>query len=195
MADIMKHVGTHGQKPCVVVFREVPNEPDNCLIVETSSLEDQKHDDLMNVVQSLEAQESNNVSEVLSRRNFTDGSNMLNDLHFSKKLIKVPVNKVSLTPTPADSISLAEVNAEINKLENQSNPPLNTEVAPETLERPAPVEAGGEGEAEGLLIQAGLLEEDAKALMADAEAKREQAYSMDPSLAPKKGPGRPKKTS
>jgi hypothetical protein len=195
MANIMKHVGTHGQKPCVVVFREVPNEPDNCLIVETGTLEDQKHDDLMNVIQSLEAQESNNVSEVLSRRNFTDGSNMLNDLHFSKKLIKVSANDVSLTPTPADSISLAEVNAEINKMEAGSNPPLNTEVAPETLERPAPVDTGVEGEAEGLLIQAGLLEEDAKALMADAESKRAQAYSMDPNLAPKKGPGRPKKTS
>jgi len=195
MANIMKHVGTHGQKPCVVVFREVPNEPDNCLIVETGTLEDQKHDDLMNVIQSLEAQESNNVSEVLSRRNFTDGSNMLNDLHFSKKLIKVSANDVSLTPTPADSISLAEVNAEINKMEAGANPPLNTEVAPETLERPAPVDTGVEGEAEGLLIQAGLLEEDAKALMADAESKRAQAYSMDPNLAPKKGPGRPKKTS
>mgnify|MGYP006872172135 CR=1 FL=1 len=119
MANIMKHVGTHGQKPCVVVFREVPNEPDNCLIVETGTLEDQKHDDLMNVVQSLEAQESNNVSEVLSRRTFTDGSNMLNDLHFSKKLIKVAVGNVNLTPTPADSISLAEVNAEINKIETE----------------------------------------------------------------------------
>jgi len=194
MANIMKHVGTHGQKPCVVVFREVPNEPDNCLIVETGTLEDQKHDDLMNVVQSLEAQESNNVSEVLSRRTFTDGSNMLNDLHFSKKLIKVAVGNVNLTPTPADSISLAEVNAEINKLETGSNPPLNTEVAPETLERPTPV-VSGEGEAEGLLVQADLLEEDAKALMADAEAKRAQAFSMDPNLAPKKGPGRPKKTS
>ena len=194
MANIMKHVGTHGQKPCVVVFREVPNEPDHCLIVETQTLEDQKHDDLMNVVQSLEAQESNNISEVLSRRAFTDGSNMLNDLHFSKKLIKVGVNAVNLTPTPADSISLAEVNAEINKMESGSNPPLNTEVAPETLERPTPVQTGASGEAEGLLIQAGLLEEDAKALMEDAESKRTLAYSMDPSLAPKKGPGRPKKT-
>ena len=106
MANIMKHVGTHGQKPCVVVFREVPNEPDNCLIVETGTLEDQKHDDLMNVVQSLEAQESNNVSEVLSRRTFTDGSNMLNDLHFSKKLVKVSVGNVNLTPTPSDSCLL-----------------------------------------------------------------------------------------
>jgi hypothetical protein len=195
MANIMKHVGTHGQKPCVVVFREVPNEPDNCLIVETGTLEDQKHDDLMNVVQSLEAQESNNVSEVLSRRTFTDGSNMLNDLHFSKKLVKVSVGNVNLTPTPSDSISLAEVNAEINKIETGSNPPMNTEVMPETLDGPATVPTGEENPAEGLLVQAGLLEEDAKALMADAESKRAQAYSMDPDLAPKKGPGRPKKTS
>src|SRR6056300_1350387 len=100
MANIMKHVGTHGQKPCVVVFREVPNEPDHCLIVETQTLEDQKHDDLMNVVQSLEAQESNNISEVLSRRQFPDGSNILNDLHFTKKLVKVASNLVFLTPTP-----------------------------------------------------------------------------------------------
>ena len=113
MADIMKHVGSYGEKPCVVVFREVPNEPENCLIVESASLEDSKHDDLMNVVASLEAQESNNVSEVLSRRQFTDGTNMLNDLHFSKKLIKVPVDMVFLTPTPSQKISLQEVNAEI----------------------------------------------------------------------------------
>ena len=92
MADIMKHVGSVGDKPCVVVFREVPNEPDNCVVVETDGLDPQKHDDLMNVVQSLEAQESNNISEVLARRQFTDGTNMLNDLHFSKKLTKIGVD-------------------------------------------------------------------------------------------------------
>ena len=195
MANIMKHVGSHGQKPCVVVFRQVPNEPENCLIVETGTLEEQKHDDLLNVVQSLEAQESNNISEVLSRRTFTDGSNMLNDLHFSKKLIKVSVGNVNLTPTPSDSISLAEVNAEIGKIESDSNPPMNTVIAPETLERPVAVPTGATDLAEGLIVQAGLLEEDAKALMADAESKRAEAFAMDPSLAPKKGPGRPKKTS
>ena len=130
---VLKHVGKYGEKPCVVVFREVPNEPENCLIVETGSLEDQKHDDLMNVVQSLEAQESNEISEVLSRRQFTDGSNMLNDLHFTKKLTKVASNLVFLTPTPTDKIALSDVNAEIDKLANDSNPPLNTEVEPEVL--------------------------------------------------------------
>ena len=187
MADIMKHVGSYGEKPCVVVFREVPNEPENCLIVESASLEDSKHDDLMNVVASLEAQESNNVSEVLSRRQFTDGTNMLNDLHFSKKLIKVPVDMVFLTPTPSQKISLQEVNAEINKLETGSNPPLNVDVDPETLQTPNPVEVQGDASAEeGLLVQAEMIEQDAKQLMEDAESKKAEAYKLDPSLKPKK---------
>ena len=87
----------------------------------------------MNVISSLEAQESNEVSEVLSRRQFTDGSNMLNDLHFTKKLVKVASDLVFLTPTPTDKIALADVNSEIMKLENDSNPPLNTEVDPDVL--------------------------------------------------------------
>ena len=188
---VLKHVGKYGEKPCVVVFREVPNEPDNCLIVETGSLEDQKHDDLMNVVQSLEAQESNEISEVLSRRQFTDGSNMLNDLHFTKKLTKVASNLVFLTPTPTDKIALSDVNAEIGKLANDSNPPLNTEVEPDVL-----AEEQGDAvsqQARNLLAQADLIEGDAKVMMEDAEAKKKAAYELDPSLAPKKGPGRPPK--
>ena len=187
MAELMKHVGSYGEKPCVVVFREVPNEPDNCLIVESASLEDSKHDDLMNVVASLEAQESNNVSEVLSRRQFSDGTNILNDLHFSKKLIKVPVDMVFLTPTPSQKISLQEVNAEINKIETGSNPPLNVDVDPGSLQTPNPVEVTGDASAaEGLLVQAEMIEQDAKQLMEDAESKKAEAYKLDPSLKPKK---------
>ena len=187
MAELMKHVGSYGEKPCVVVFREVPNEPDNCLIVESASLDDSKHDDLMNIVASLEAQESNNVSEVLSRRQFSDGTNILNDLHFSKKLIKVPVDMVFLTPTPSQKISLQEVNAEINKIETGSNPPLNVDVDPDTLQTPNPVEVTGDASAaEGLLVQAEMIEQDAKQLMEDAESKKAEAYKLDPSLKPKK---------
>ncbi len=192
---VLKHVGKYGEKPCVVVFREVPNEPENCLIVETTSLEDQKHDDLMNVVQSLEAQESNSISEVLSRRQFTDGSNMLNDLHFTKKLIKVSSDLVFLTPTPTDKIALAEVNKEIQKLDNNSNPPLNTEANPDAVMEQQADESSNESRAQGLLQQAELIEGDAKAMMDDAEAKKQAAYDLDPSLAPKKGPGRPPKAS
>jgi hypothetical protein len=190
---VLKHVGKYGEKPCVVVFREVPNEPENCLIVETTSLEDQKHDELMNIVQSLEAQESNEISEVLSRRQFPDGSNVLNDLHFSKKLIKVSSSLVFLTPTPTDKIALADVNKEIKKLDQGTNPPLNTEVNPDTLMEQQIDESSVNSKAEGLLAQAELIEGDAKAMMEDAKAKRQAAYDLDPSLAPKKGPGRPPK--
>ena len=202
MAEVMKHVGKVGEKPVVVVFREVPNEPDNALIVETGTLEPDQHDALMNVIQSPEAQESNNVSEVLHRRTFPDGSNMLTSLHYSKKITKVPVNLVSLTPTPSQAVALEEVNAEIRKIEAGSNPPLNTEVDPATLEtdptlaaeQSAPVSSDDPVEvAKGILQQAMLMEEDVKAMQRDIDLKKAEAYNMAPELQPKKGPGRPKK--
>ncbi len=202
MAEVMKHVGKVGEKPVVVVFREVPNEPDNALIVETGSLEPDQHDALMNVIQSPEAQESNNVSEVLHRRTFPDGSNMLTSLHYSKKITKVPVNLVSLTPTPSQAVALEEVNAEIRKIEAGSNPPLNTEVDPATLEtdptlaaeQSAPVSSDDPVEvAKGILQQAMLMEEDVKAMQRDIDLKKAEAYNLAPELQPKKGPGRPKK--
>ena len=202
MADVMKHVGKIGEKPVVVVFREVPNEPDNALVVETGALEPDQHDALMNVVQSPEAQESNNISEVLHRRTFPDGSNMLTALHYAKKINKVPVNLVSLTPTPSQSVSLEEVNAEIRKIENDSNPPLNTEVDPATIEtdpglaeqESAPVSSDDPVEvAKGMLQQAMLMEEDVKAMQRDIDLKKAEAYNLEPELQPKKGPGRPKK--
>jgi hypothetical protein len=205
MAEVMKHVGKVGEKPVVVVYREVPNEPENALIVETGSLEPEQHDALMSVVQSAEAQESNNISEVLHRRTFPDGSNMLTSLHFSKKIVKTPVNLVKLTPTPQQSVALEDVNAEIRKIESGSNPPLNTEVdpnapiiesdptlasanatAPESSDDPTEI-------AKGILRQAMIMEDDIKAMQKDIDSKKAEAYRLAPELTPKKGPGRPKK--
>jgi hypothetical protein len=207
MSTQMKHVGKIGEKPCVVLFRQVPNEPDFALVVKTENLPDAQHDALMNVVQSAEAQEANEVSEVLDRRQFGDGSNMLQQLHFDKRIEKVQTNLVSLTPTPATSISLSDVNVELNKIVNNSNPPLKTdpiqpadnplnESVTNPVEANAPVAEGEVNETQialNLLQQATMLEEDASALMNDAEAKKQEAYRLNPELEPRKGPGRPKK--
>jgi hypothetical protein len=217
MATPMKHVGKVGEKPCVVLYREVPGEPDFALIVQTTNLPDAQHDALMNIVQSAEAQEANEVSEVLDRRQFSDGSNMLQQLHFDKRIEKVSVDLVSLTPTPSNSISLAEVNAEIRKIANNSNPPLKTDAIqqmdtldnqsvttnpvvaesdPTLAQTNAPVVEGDVNESQialNLLQQATILEDDAHAIMNDAEAKRQEAYRLNPDLEPRKGPGRPKK--
>lgn len=203
---MLKHVGKVGEKPCVVLFREVPNEPNNALVVMTGSLANEQHDSLMNVVQSAEAQEANEISEVLHRRQFPDGTNMLTALHTLKKIEKVAVELVSLTPTPGQAVALSEVNAEIAKINAQSNPPLKTEVDPvsvdtsplpgETVDNTATTDNGTEPEsvAKNILFQADLMIEDANKMLAEAEAKRDEAYALDPSLKPKKGPGRPKKS-
>lgn len=220
MANPMKHVGKVGEKPCVILYREVPGEPENCLIVKTDSLPDQYHDGLMSIIQSAEAQESNDVADVLDRRQFNDGTNVLQTLHFERRIEKVSVSLVSLTPTPATAIPLAEVNNEIRKIKNQSNPPLKTQTDPnalrESVEQPVTpvdlietdptlaqqtsvtmpelVSAADESQiASNLLAQAGILEDDAAALLRDAEAKKQEAYRLNPELMPKKGPGRPKK--
>ena len=120
-----KHVGVYGEKPCVVVFRELPDDEQNALVILSDSLEGQLHDDIMSVVDSAEAQESNNISEVFFRRRLTDGENMLEALHTRGKLVKAPVDMVSLTPLPNQSVGLSEVNAELKKIENESKPGTN----------------------------------------------------------------------
>lgn len=196
MATLMKHVGKFGEKPCVVVFRELPGESDYCLIVQTDNLDSRQHDDLMNVIQSAEAQTSHDISQVLHRRQFTDGSNMLSTLHYARKLQKVPVSHVALTPLPGQSVPLADVNVEIRKLEGGYVPPKNDEAHLTEGKTPAPVtEQSAASEetdvAKGLLLQAQLMEEDGNRLLEEAEAKKAEAYKLDPSL---RGPGRPKKT-
>ena len=197
MTQITKHTGTYGGKPCVVVFRELPQEPENALIVLTSTLDERQHDDLMNVVQSAEAQEANDISHVLNRRQFTDGSNMLNGLHYSKKLSKVPVSQVSLTPAPGQSVPLADVNAEIRKLavpqgQTTDGVSVDTTSTPEPVVPTVQQDAAAET-AQGLIMQAELMKEDGERLIADAEAKLEEAYQLNPDLRPKRGPGRPPK--
>ena len=194
----MKHVGVYGEKPCIVVFRELPDDEQNALVILSDSLEGQFHDDIMSVVDSAEAQESNNISEVFFRRRLTDGENMLEALHTRQKLVKAPVNMVNLTPLPNQTVSLEDVNKELRQIENESNPPLKTETEAARIDTGAPVVEDGsdpEAVANNLLSQATLLEEDAKALIEDAEAKRKQAFDLAPDLRPKKGPGRPAKAS
>jgi hypothetical protein len=178
MAKMTKHVGTYGEKPCVVVFRELPEDDNNALVILSDSLEGQLHDDVMSVVDSIEAQDSNNISEVFFRRRLTDGSNMLEALHTRGKLVKAPVQ-------------------ELRKMTSESTPPLKTDEQPVIQPGSIDVPEGEDKDqvANNLLSQASLLEEDAKALLTDADLKRSQAYEIAPDLRPKKGPGRPSKSS
>lgn len=112
MAQNIKHIGrikATGRK-CLVVFRTLPNDAFNCLVVTTENLDASYHDALITLVESNAAQAANEFSEVLARAVFPDGTTMLPCLHLKGLLTKVPTDAVEMTPNTQYSVSLAELN-------------------------------------------------------------------------------------
>lgn len=111
MAINVKHVGklNTGQR-VVVLFKTVPNEPHNCLVTETQLLPSLYHDRLMELVESEDGQQSAELADLLSRRFFADGTNVLSTLHSKGFIRKINTKNVLLTPNTATSVPLNEVN-------------------------------------------------------------------------------------
>lgn len=209
MADIMKHVAEWQDRKCLVLFREVPGEPENALVVMSGELGTTQHDELIREVESLEAQNNNNLADVLNGRNFSDGRIMLRALHEDKLITKVPVSEVVMLPTTKDKIPLQDLNESIAEIEAgiEADKPQFADTseidAVNQVERPRALserEAEEQLEiAQSLLVQADLIESDIERvqqqMMADANSKREEAYARAPELKPKPKPGRPKKSA
>jgi hypothetical protein len=186
MSNITRHVGIdHLGHKLVVVFREIPDDTDHCLVVQSSTLPDIYHDNLMNVIESQESQQTVNLYEVLGRRVFGDGMPMLQTLHNRGLLKKMSVDHVNLVPMPNRKLSLRDANAAINGTTVQQNTvePLAEPVIEQVTHRKLSAEEQVRAEAESLIAQARLMESDAK-------TKREQAYELCPDL---KLGGRPSK--
>ena len=216
MSAFKKHVGhdSNGTR-LVVVFREIPGAEDYCLCVRSDSLTEMYHDQLMREIDSRDAQATVDLYELLERRHFGDGQQMLNGLHAMGRLQKYKVSEVTMMPMPNRPVPLALVNAQIKgegveEVARQMGveiPTQETSVTTDDVEKEvvnegvsvdteaglvkpvevAPVTVGDDVDtksaAESKLLQARLMEEDAKKM-------REEAYALDPSL--KKG-GRPSK--
>jgi hypothetical protein len=109
---MLKHVGKmkHNEAKVCIVYRTLPGDSHSALVVGTSSLPDQHHNALMQVIESQDGQQANELGDALSTRFFPDGTNMLEQLHLTGKLVKVATDKVWMTPTTSDTISLDELN-------------------------------------------------------------------------------------
>jgi len=111
MADT-KHVGriTKTKKKCGIVYRVVPGEPENCIVVMTESLDAADHDSFINLINSTTAQQAEELGEAMARSQLSDGSNMLARFHKTGRMQKVATNLVEITPNNNASINLAELN-------------------------------------------------------------------------------------
>jgi hypothetical protein len=192
----LKHVGQiiNTQRKCVVVFREIPNDENNCLIVDTDALQDWMHDDIINAVQSAGAQASANFYEYAQRTVLTDGANMLQALHTRGLLRKQQTSNIMMTPNRSAQIRLDELN---NIIREQTGgkatvtPPTDQmEMAGKQQTKAAPEPAPAPAKADGIIDDAALAKtmlSQAEQFMAEAARLQEQAYEMDPSLKPKRG--------
>lgn len=182
--NLKKHTGQLANTGVrvAVVFRKLPNDDTHCLIVETERLPDSYHDYLVQCLNSKEAKETNDFYEVLNRRTFPDGTNCLSSLHQRAYLRKEPVSNITMLPLPGQSVPLALINATIDKKVDQYKAQQAQAAAPTIAETITAVIQDPIAIAKGLILQADLLEKDAK-------AKREEAYTLDPTCRPK--PGRP----
>jgi hypothetical protein len=187
VSRMKKHTGTlvNTGVRCIVVFRKIPGDEENCLVVETDRLNDMYHNSLMEYVASPESQKTNEFSEILNRRTFPDGLNALQALHYKGMLRKTPVSNVNLLPFPGQVLPLALLNAQIDGTVDQYNDKAkatkDAEVAEQRRINPMSDPTNPEAIAQGLLLQAELLE-------AEAKSKRNEAYTMAPHLLAKAQP-------
>jgi len=189
MAKFLKHVGKnqHGSR-VVIVFRELPDDTEHCLIVQSDRLMEMYHDNLMRTVESNAAQDTVDLYEVLARSRFGDGGQMLNTLHERGLLQKYSVDDIIVEPLPNRTAPLRIVNEQIRN-GDAPKAPVAAEAPAPVVDNPVVIDTGANSEeqqktlAESKLLQARLMEEDAKKM-------REDAYALDPDL--KKG-GRPSK--
>ena len=178
----IKHVGRHaatGQR-LVVVFMQLPDEPENALVVFSDSLPDRYHQSLMEAVESNEGQAAKELYEVLARKVFWHGGQMLNTLHTERLLAKIPSKNIIMTPNTSTNVPLSEILEHIRNIESgtltENTQPTSTESRIDTNVAESKAEESRQI-AQNLLVQAQLLEDDAR-------RKREEAYRYDPSLKP-----------
>jgi|TARA_B110000908_G_C10116825_1_gene385710 hypothetical protein len=190
MANI-KHVGqlVNTQKRVIVVFRELPDDQNHALVVDTDALPDWMHDDMISAVESPSAQASANFYEYAERSVFTDGTNMLQTLHNTGKLIKTPTKNVKMTPNNSVAIALDEIN-DIIRNEGKAAPvvaPDPMQLQPASLQDNASAAKPGTPEPLDDTALAASMVAQAAGFEAEAETLRTQAYEMDPSLKPRRG--------
>jgi len=95
-----KHIGEladESKAKVVIMYRTVPGEADNCLVVGTKFLPDQYHNALMRAVESDGGQEADEFATFASRQTFPDGTNMLVMLHNDNYIKKFKTKEIMVT--------------------------------------------------------------------------------------------------
>jgi len=114
-----KHIGKLKEDGAnvAIIFRTVPDEPNNCLVIGPKFLDDTNHNAFMKALESQEGQSSFELGTYLNRTTFPDGTNMLSFLHQGNYIKKINTANVVVTMGSGNDgqVSLDELNKLIAK--------------------------------------------------------------------------------
>jgi hypothetical protein len=175
---MIKHVGQYKNKRVVIVFREVPNEEDQCLVVYPDQLPSFLHDEMMTSLESEAGQQSNSINEVFFRTPMADGRMLLTSLHTGGHLAKVPTKDVTVTPTTnkKENVQLDVLNDMIRKL--ASGEPMGRDLGEPTLANEKVLTDNDLADSQRK--QAAQMKAEAKRLIEEAERLEKEAQALAP---------------
>ena len=182
--SFFKHIGTaNGAKKVIIVQRQLPGEAHMAGVIYSEIIPSRFHDDIMKELESDAGQAANEFKDILERRFFSDGRNMLEALYSEGYVKKVASNNVIVRPNSKSAIRLDELNKMLNDIRTgriASTEMKAIEEVPavdDTVAAPAPAAAPADDRIDRL----------ERMMMQMAETVQ--------TLADKKGPGRPKKAA
>jgi hypothetical protein len=190
MATFTKHVGkltaSNQNAKVLVVFRQLPEEPSQALVVLTQQLDANMHDQLMAIVEN-QGQNDMDFYKIASRETFFDGRNLLESLHLRGLLVKMPTSDITMTPSSGMEIALDQLNKQLNEMapvkttSGDISGDYNTPAPAASTSTPGTLD--DKTIAEGMRRQAMQFEAEVKRL-------REEADKLDPNRQ-----GRPRKSA
>lgn len=216
---MLKHIGRHGDKKVVVLYREVPGETHMCLVVYSDVLPRMYHDAVMSVLESPVGQQAESFADALFRNMMPDGVNCLEVLHKNGMIKKINTNQVIMTPTPSSSVRLDELNEILNEMKkgedaikrlaemdkaqglapNKKRRPELKEVGVPPSSRSTPSLTPNSASLTSVLsdsdlaisrlAQAELMKKNANTMLAEAERLINEAVSLDPTITKAKNVG------
>ena len=182
-----KHLGRmiKSKKRVIVAYRVVPEEADNCIVVNTETLDASEHDTLMNLVESEGGQNENDLASLMMRTSLPDGRNMLTGFHTTGKLMKMPTNEIEMLPDSKTTIPLNELNEMIAQqlgvtVEDLAVKGTTTTTPAVTQTETTPVEAAPTLDVITDEDLAAKYRSDADRLFKEAKSLREQAEELAP---------------
>ena len=112
----LKHIGKHGDRKIVVVFRQIPGDEHMCLCIYPDLLATHWHDTIMKVLESPVGQAAEEFADALNRNLLPDGRNILGALHAERMMKRVNTEQVLMTPTMNSNVKLSELNKILNEM-------------------------------------------------------------------------------